>query len=370
MPILEDAFGTRRKKKALLCGAVEGLVDRESMNFFHTNTHEAFEQGLALHESGYSVDAIDHWAEPPRGYGEYDVILGLGRALVECHSGGRRPRRVLLYSPGIHNQVQNLRTLDRVKAFRERYGPCLLESGRFASEDFTSIASLCDAVLVLGNEATAATYHGRTSSEIFIIRAFFHHLVDGAALAQRKDPRKAGRGFLWFGSAGLIHKGLDLLLEVFLARPWLELYVCGPLEGEGAFGRVFQSRLAASRNIHMIGMVRIGSPEFLRIAEQCGFAVLPSCSEGGGVSLLSAVGNGGLLPVATLEASVELGTFGIPIAGCSEALVAQAIESCEVLPVEERLARTLQAIDFVNSGHTLEMHRKSLRAALSTVLAE
>lgn len=365
----EDVFATRRAKRALLCGAVDGFFDETKLTVFHTNTLEVVEQAISLGQMGYSVDVADHWSEPPEGYARYDAILGLGRGLVACHARNTRPRRVVLYSPGIHNQEQNLRTLERVKSFATRYGPTLLESGRFAPEDLTSIATLCDAVLVLGNEASSETYRFRTGCPVYTLPAFFYQKVDGRALVQAKDPRRALRGFLWFGSTGLIHKGLDLVIEAFLMRPWLHLHVCGPLEAESLFWEVFRPRLAQVRNIRLHGMVELGSPLFLEIAAECGFAVLPSCSEGGGVSLLSAVGNGGMLPVATREASVDLDAGGIRIGRTDLPALLEALDVCEALPAEAWRSRTLSSVDSLSRAHHFEAYRHALRVTLSEVLA-
>jgi hypothetical protein len=81
------------------------------------------------------------------------------------------------------------------------------------------------------------------------------------------------------------------------------------------------------------------------------------------------VGNGGLLPVATPEASVDLGDYGVPIQACDVPSVIRALEACEALAPEERLERTLRAIDSLSPRHTVEAYRQALRDHLDRLLA-
>ncbi len=40
---------------------------------------------------------------------------------------------------------------------------------------------------------------------------------------------------MWFGSGGMIHKGLDLVLEVFARMQEYHLHICGPVHHEEDF---------------------------------------------------------------------------------------------------------------------------------------
>ena len=77
----------------------------------------------------------------------------------------------------------------------------------------------------------------------------------------RTSPRPRGR-FLWIGSQGLVHKGLDLVLEAFARMPDLHLTVCGPIREEPAFEAAFRRELYATPNIETLGWVDIASPAF------------------------------------------------------------------------------------------------------------
>ena len=61
-----------------------------------------------------------------------------------------------------------------------------------------------------------------------------------------KDFERARSAFLWFGSGGLVHKGLDLVLEAFAGLPDCRLFVCGPISRERSIVRCRSSTWSAS----------------------------------------------------------------------------------------------------------------------------
>ena len=125
------------------------------------------------------------------------------------------------------------------------------------------------------------------------------------AFPERKDFAAARRSFLWFGSGGLLHKGLDRVLEVFASLPEFQLTVLGPIEREPEFERAFHRELYQTPNIHTHGWIDVASPEFLAVARRHLALVYPSCSEGqngGAVTCMHA----GLIPVLSRESGVDL----------------------------------------------------------------
>jgi glycosyltransferase involved in cell wall biosynthesis len=121
----------------------------------------------------------------------------------------------------------------------------------------------------------------------------------------KRNWSAARHSFLWFGSGGMVHKGLDLVLETFAGLPDLELFVCGPVDRERDFERFYRRELYELDNIHTLGWVDVSGRLFLGLAERCAALVYPSCSEGGGSSALTCM-HAGLIPMLTREASVDL----------------------------------------------------------------
>ena len=92
---------------------------------------------------------------------------------------------------------------------------------------------------------------------------------------EAKDFAAARRRFLWIGSQGFVHKGLDLVLEAFARMPDHHLTVCGPLDAEPAFVAAFRRELFETPNIETLGWVDIASPAFAEPARAHRRARLP-----------------------------------------------------------------------------------------------
>jgi len=108
---------------------------------------------------------------------------------------------------------------------------------------------------------------------------------------KRKNFEIARKHFLWLGSKGVIHKGLDLLIDIFQKRSDVILHIGGLSKAEK---KVLPWK--DSSNIIDHGQINIRSDLFLKIVEQCAYIILPSCSEGFSTSISTGMLHG-LIPV-------------------------------------------------------------------------
>ena len=120
-----------------------------------------------------------------------------------------------------------------------------------------------DCAAVLGNEFTISTYTyaNKPIYRVPISAPFLYPWPEG------KDFEACRRHFLWFGSHGFVHKGLDLVLDAFAEMPDYHLTVCGPIreEIEKDFEKAFYKELYQTSNIRTLGWVDIGRPEFTKL---------------------------------------------------------------------------------------------------------
>jgi glycosyltransferase involved in cell wall biosynthesis len=161
------------------------------------------------------------------------------------------------------------------------------------------------------------------------------------------------RNFIWFGSVGLAHKGLDLALEAFARMPGLNLTVVGAINLDPDFKRVYHRELYELPNIRTPGWITATSPEFLALLRDQVGVVYPSCSEGGAGSVICCM-HGGLIPIVTREASVDVQDFGFETR--SDAIEDIMTEVCRVseLPAAELATRARAAWEHVRTVHTRE----------------
>ena len=162
----------------------------------------------------------------------------------------------------------------------------------------------------LGNQVTLSTYAG------------FDHVVmlNGAALHDDtldwcpKEFDDSRQHFLFFSGPGNVHKGLDLLLEAFAALPQ-HLWISTSLDHNFAY--LYTRRVDETDRISTCwaGFSRaLGL--FYQVMRRCGFAILPSCSEGQSQSVVECM-NQGLVPVVSRDCGLSVDGFGVYIDPCS-----------------------------------------------------
>ncbi len=111
--------------------------------------------------------------------------------------------------------------------------------------------------------------------------------------------------FVWFASSGIVHKGLDVLVEAFKGIPDAMLLICGmPEDEEWILGDYKKYK-----NIFNMGFVDVQSQKFLDMVDKACFEILPSASEGMSTSVLTCMRHG-LIPVVTKECGITVDDCG------------------------------------------------------------
>jgi glycosyltransferase involved in cell wall biosynthesis len=205
---------------------------------------------------------------------------------------------------------------------------------------------LCDEVTLLGNDATASTYaHG--GKPITQIPVSTTHEFQSPS---NKDFAAARKNFIWFGGAGVIHKGLDLVVEAFAQMPDYTLTICGKLDGETDFKKVYEYELSLP-NIHIAGFMDPGSKEFKKLCDESLALVYPSCAEGQAGSVVLAM-HAGLIPLISRESGVDIEDFGVILTESTPVHIESGVVSIASLPTEELRQKALGAHTFAREYHT------------------
>ena len=174
--------------------------------------------------------------------------------------------------------------------------------------------------------------------------------------------------FLWLGSRGMVHKGLDLVLEAFAEMPEYHLTVCGPVAQEKDFEKVYQRELYHTPNIRTFGWIDIGSSEFIKLATQCVGLVYPSCSEGSAGAILSCL-HAGLIPIISYESGVDVSKdFGVILKDCSIQEIKEAVHRIANLSAHELKQGSQKAWEFARANHTIENFEKEYRIMVEKLL--
>ena len=325
----------------------------------HTNAFEVVAMAEAWRELGFRVEVCDYndrsYTPPADCAVAIDLHSNLERWVDELPAGCVK----ILHATGCHWQIHNKAELDRLAALRERRG-VMLQPRR--QVDPCHAAEIADEITVLGNEHTIGTYEfsGKPITRISISSAYEFDWPSG------KNFELAKRRFLWLGSLGMMHKGLDLVLEAFAGMPDLHLTVCGRPEKEPDFFKAYEKELTKLPNIELRGWTDLGSPEFAQIASTHGTIIYPSSCEGGGGAVIHCM-HAGLLPACTSEASVDLGDFGVLLEQGNVAAVQRGIGFVSSMATSELMERSLASWEHVRKTHTRVKFSESYRLFASRI---
>jgi len=183
-----------------------------------------------------------------------------------------------------------------------------------------------------------------------------------------KDWDQAKRRFLYFGSASWLHRGLDLVLEAFLQTD-LELFICGP---DNRFLEIYGNELKHHPNIHNIGFVTPGSPEFLDLVNKCSAVVYASAAEGCSTSIVQCM-RFGLIPIVTEATGLSVHDYWPPLRGETDRdLIADILQRCtelSELPAEKLEELSRWFFGFAEHHHSRDAFRDSLGKVLDELLS-
>ncbi len=327
---------------------------QEAIPYWHTHYWESYTMAHAFAEAGYRVDCISwtHHRFMPRVPYDFlvDVRLNLERLAPLV---GEKTTKIFHIDTGhhtVHNGAQD-RRLERIQ--KER-GVSL--KGRKRLEENLGI-EVAHCATVLGNEFTQRTY-------AFAGKPLFRIPISVPTQypwPEDRDWERARQRFLWFGSGGLVHKGLDLVLEAFAGMPELELIVCGPVQRERDFEAEYWRELYETANIHLEGWVDVAGSRFQEILASCMAVVYPSCSEGGGGSVISCM-HGGLIPVVSYEASVDVAPgYGVLLKESTVEEIRRTVRELSRRPRSDLKTMARGAWEYAREHHTREVFQREYR---------
>ena len=360
---VENVLGTNYGRKALL-SYITAPYRGAGIAKSHTNYLECATWVECLGEIGYDVDLVG-WIDalPPEAYGRYALVTGLGRSFYESlRSPGANNRKHVFYGTMAYPPFSNALALKRILQIRNEGGPLLLDSCRLLPDYYQIACYLADKLIVVGNEFTRQTY-ARDLAHVKIerINLFFHR--SSHSLSRPVAPMAARKcSILWFGSGGLLHKGLDIAIECARRHREIHLHVCGTL-AEREFQEYFLAKAPENTSFH--GFVDIESERFSELVATCGALLYPSLSEGQAGSVLTVCGNASLVPIITRNSGLDESRLGFEIEEPTLESTLRAL-SAYLATDESRLSKMAEAAQAqICRNHSYEGYRSDLRASLA-----
>jgi len=327
----------------------------------HTSQWRCLQIARTFLDLGYSVDVIDshnHIFHPQKPYAlfvghriNFDRIAD--RLNGDCIK--------IAHLDTAHWVYNNYSTYRRKLELQQRRGITIKGSDRIVEQ--TLALELADCVTVCGNDFNVNTlrYSNKPIYKLPQSPSVVYPWPDD------KEFSSCRANFLWFGSHGFVHKGLDLVLEAFAEMPDYHLYVCGPLKKEEDFVTAYHKELYQTRNIHAVVWVDVESPEFTGVAKKCVGVVYPSCSEAGGGNVIVCM-HAGLIPLVSYESSVDVEDFGVMFKDNSINTIRNPVQMVSDLPTDRLRQMARKAWEFARANHTREKFTEEYKKLVSSIL--
>ena len=365
----KDVFKKGYSKRVLMCHIPEAFIGKE-LPKYHSNFTECHTIARCFDKLGYSVDCVSR-TKTGLDYSQYDIVFGInGNAFMDAFSTDEKIKPIkIFYSVGAETFFNYRETTFRNRDFHNRHGFWLLNSNRYVPGDARAYyeANLSDAVICLGDEYVFNHFvdEDKIKEKYRWLPAFFFPTVNPDI---KKDFAKCRKEILWFGSSGMVHKGLDIAIDFAIAHPGYTLHICGGSRQETDFWNYYTPQIKKSKNIHLHGFVDIESEKYAQILSQCGILLNPSISEGGAVSVLNVLGNGALLPVYSEATGIALSEVGVCIHDVTYKDFEEALLKLESMPVEEFEQKALNAHKLVKENYTLKQYEEHMYAHLKDII--
>lgn len=340
--------------------AYHDLLQGKPLDRTHVSAWQNFQISRAFLDLGFEVEVFhfeDGLYEPT---GSYDVIFDVVSNLGRLADGQGSETAKILFPMFAHWTVHNFRSYLRHRGITERRGVAIAPRRLLRPNDSVERA---DHILCKGGEFGRSTYD-YSSTTVTPVTQLRPHANDEFIV---RNPDRCRGNFIWIGGSSAVHKGLDLVLEAFAARPDLELTVLGKVIEEKSFCEVYRRELFESENIRAVGWVDTLSPQFREICENAIGLIAPSATELSCGSVIAGMMNG-LIPVVCESTDVDVSEFGICVASDTVDEIGRAIDELAAMPAPELNARSEAARQASQERYGGEFFLATFRSAICDAL--
>ena len=359
--LLTNVNGTNFERRCLLKYIVEPFLQNNPSASTHQNQWQVRQLAHIIGEMGYDVDVMNYNDTKVTLHGTYDLVVDLHPVRNPIYENHLTPSCIkVAYITGSNPDFSNKAEEDRIEYLYRRRGK-KLKARRNQTPFEKDVFETYHAIFFIGNEYNWRTYADYKGLTVCYIRNNGY-----LELAQPDCSARSPQKFIYLGGNGSIHKGLDLLLDIFSKRPELDLYVCSKLHNEKDFCRLYKQELFHTPNIHPVGFLDIFSTELAALLKQCAYVVLPSCSEGIAGSVLTGM-SAGLIPLVSREAGFNDGEV-YPFKENSVEAIEEAVDYFSQMPIEWVCTESFRMIEIIQDRYAPSHYIDSVREAFAVVL--
>lgn len=351
------------KGRVLLSYVLDSFLYREDENpyRFHSSRWECWQIGQTFLNHGYIVDVIDWCNKDFVPKYDYDFFIDIHDNLERIAPLINKDCLKIFHITGSHWLFQNTAEYSRLLALQQRRGFSLIP--RRIVTDTSLAIEYTDVATILGNDVTRSTYDFANKS---IYKIPLSSTVS-LPFDETKDYQACSHNFMWLGSGGMVHKGLDLVLEAFVQMPDYNLIICGAINREQDFEKAFFQELYKTPNIKTLGWVDVTSSKFAQVTKDCVGLIYPSCSEGQSGTVISCL-HGGLIPIIGSRCGVDVESFGVVLQDCSISEIIHSVRKIGELSPQQLKEKSYQAWEYANKNHTREKFAQTYNEFVCDIL--
>lgn len=332
--------------RVLLSYKTEPFIEFEEKEHTHTNIWECREIARIFLELGYTVDVIDWFNHRYVPKKTYTYFIDPGLNLSRIGSMLNTDCIKILHATTSHWLFNNNAEYRRLLELQKRRGVALRPRRTLAPNFAIEEADFCT---LIGNYVTESTY-AFAKKKIHRIPISTTHTYP---FLEDKDYEKARKNFIWLGGVGMVHKGLDVVLEAFSRMPEYQLFVCGDVKAEKDFEKLYWDELYNTKNIKTLGRVDVGGAVFKDVVATSIALIHPSCSEGQSGAVVTCM-HAGLIPAISPQSGITIGDFGVLMRENTVEEIMQTVQYIAALPQDELKKRSKGAWEYARKNHTRE----------------
>lgn len=347
------------QKRAIICYiTMMYFTDLEAKGVSRTQPFEIMKIVKTFSDLGYVIDIInclDVKALEVIKDIKYDLIFGFGESFYQLTN--LQPYAIsILYMTENHPEFSYREERKRLDYYYQRHGRMLMlkRSGKYYH------------LAHLQKEYSGLIWMGTSEFLENVIKKYSIYptgLINPDFVFYSKDHKNARYNYLWLGSTGALHKGLDLLLEVFNKRDDIFLHICG-LEKKDRELLVRSKR----ENIIEYGHIDIKSEIFLTLVDKCSYIILPSCSEGFSTSITTGMLHG-LIPVVMKNSGFDrMSNCGVFLEDFKIEYLTMKIDELSDTEHERIAFQSEQAFHFARKNFTIQEFETSFKTIISNIL--
>jgi hypothetical protein len=348
------------QKKVIICYQTNSYFTNLGIkSVYRTQPFEILKIVNAFSDSGYAIDiidCIDKRALEIVKDKSYDLIFGFGENFYQLTK--LNPFALsILYMTENHPEFSYKEEKKRLDYFYERYGRKLIirRSGKYYK--ISHLQNMYSQVITMGEPKLLNNQYNNP----YVL--FPTGLINPDFVFYNKDHLNTRKHFLWLGSTGAVHKGLDLLLDVFNLRDDIVLHICGLEKNDRKY-----LNMSKRENIIEDGLIYIKSKTFLQLVDKCSFIILPSCSEACSTSITTGMLHG-LIPVVMKDAGfTRLGNNAIFLEDFKIDYLEKKLNELSNSDAEKLSLFSRQVFDFAQQNFTIQAFGNNFKAIISDIL--